>query len=117
MAGGADLFDLNQERIAVAVERDILDLLHMAAGLAFHPELPARAAPEIGLAGFDGFFKRSAVHPGHHQDAARFLFLNDGGNQSVRVEFQLVVKAHKLKAYRAINLANLNQTTTKNFWE
>src|SRR5439155_3408617 len=115
MTGGADLFDLDQERVAVAVERDVLDLLYMAAGLAFHPELPARAAPEMGLAGFDGFFKRSAVHPGHHQNAARFLFLNNGGDQARRVEFQLVVKAHKLKAYRANNLANLKQTTTKNF--
>src|SRR5207249_10718603 len=115
MTGGADLFDLNQERVAVAVERDVLDLLHMAASLAFHPELPARAAPEIGLAGFDGFFKRSAVHPGHHQNAARFLFLNNGGNQAVRVEFQLVVKAHGC-LMRAEKVTKFARRTMKKFW-
>src|ERR1051326_8822403 len=94
MTGGTDLFDLDQQRVAVAVEGDFLDRLRVAAGFAFHPEFLARAAPEIGPAGFDGLFQRRPVHPGHHQDAAGGLFLNDRRDQPVRIEFQMFVKVH-----------------------
>ena len=96
VAGRADLVHLDQQCIAVAIERDVLDRLRVAALLAFHPEFLARTAPEMRLAGFNGFFERGAVHPRHHHDAAGFLFLNDGWNQAVRIKFQFVVKAHGL---------------------
>ena len=90
----AGLLDLDQQRIAVAIERDVLHLLRVAAGLALHPELLARAAPEMRLARCDGGFERSAVHPGHHQHATGFLFLDDGRDQPVPVKFQFIVKTH-----------------------
>src|SRR4051794_40182509 len=45
VTGGALLFDLNQQGVAVAIERDVFDVLGVAAGLAFHPIFLARAAP------------------------------------------------------------------------
>ena len=41
-----------------------------------------------------GFFQRRAVHPRHHQHAAGLLLLNDGRDQAVGVELQLIVKTH-----------------------
>ena len=94
VTGCADLFDLNEQRVAVAIERDVLHRLGVAAGLAFHPEFLAGAAPEMSPAGRDCFFQRGAVHPRHHQHAAGGLFLDDGRDQAVGIKFQLVVKTH-----------------------
>ena len=87
MTGGADLFDLNQKRVTIAIKSDLLHVLSMSAGLAFHPKFLARAAPEMGLAGFDGLFQGSAIHPGHHQHLPGRVILDDGRNQTVAREF------------------------------
>jgi hypothetical protein len=92
VAGRPGLFDLDEQDIAVTIEGNVPNLLHVPAGLAFHPEFLARPAPEVRLAGGDGLFQGGAVHPRHHQDAPGFLFLDNGGNQAVVVKFQLVVK-------------------------
>jgi hypothetical protein len=94
VARRAGLLNLNEQHIAVAIERDVLDGLRVAAFLALHPVFLAGAAPEMRLARDDGAFERRAVHPRHHHHAAGFLFLNDRGNQTVRIKFQFVVKAH-----------------------
>ncbi len=94
VARRAGLLDLDEQHVAVAIERDVLDGLCVAAFFAFHPEFLARAAPEMRLAGGNGFFQRRAVHPREHQHAAGFLLLNNRGNQSLRIKFQFVVKAH-----------------------
>ena len=91
----AGLFDLDEQHVAVAIERDVLDGLRVAAFFAFHPEFPARAAPEMGLAGGDGGFERGAVHPGHHEDATGAVLLDDGGDEAIGIEFQLLVKVHQ----------------------
>ena len=87
MARHAGLLDLDEQHIAVAIERDVLDGLRVAAFLALHPEFLARTAPEMRLAGGDGFFQRRAVHPREHQHAPGLVFLHDGGNQTVGVKF------------------------------
>jgi hypothetical protein len=109
VARGAGLLHLNQKTVAVAVKGDVLDGLRVAAFFAFHPKFLPRAAPEMRLAGGDGAFEGSAVHPCHHHDAAGFLLLNDCGNQSLRVEFQFFVKTHTeiLTANRAGNKAGI----------
>ena len=38
MAGGADLFYFDKEGILVAIDTDALDVLDVAASLAFHPK-------------------------------------------------------------------------------
>src|SRR5205823_15127199 len=75
MAGSADLFDLNEKSVPVAIEGDVLHGLDVAAGLAFHPKFLAGAAPKMGFAGSDRLLQGSAIHPGHHQDAAGGLLL------------------------------------------
>src|SRR5271165_1799196 len=56
----------------------------MAARFALKPELFARPAPEMHQTGLEGFRKRLAVHPTHHQDSAwRCRFANDCGDQSI----------------------------------
>ena len=94
MAGRADLFHLDQQRVAIAIKRHIFDRLRVPARFAFHPKFLARAAPEMRLARRDGLLQRRAVHPRHHQHAAGFLFLDDRWNQTVAVKFQLIVKTH-----------------------
>lgn len=87
VARRAGLLDLDEQHVAVAIERDVLDGLRVTAFLALHPEFLARAAPEMRPAGGDGFFQRRAVHPREHHDALGFVFLDDRGNQTVGVKF------------------------------
>ncbi len=82
MAGRSHLNDLRQHGVAVAVNRERLDILHMPAGFSLHPErLPAPR--EIG---HPPRIKRPAetllVHPRHHQDFVRARVLHDARNQS-----------------------------------
>src|SRR5512138_3312945 len=42
-----------------------------------------------------------------------FMFLDNGRNQSIRVKFQLVIKAHTRRLTRS-NLANPDESTRKN---
>src|SRR5271165_208149 len=56
----------------------------MAARFALKPQLFARSAPEMHQTGLEGFRKRLAVHPTHHQDSAwRGRFAHDCGDQSI----------------------------------
>src|ERR1035437_2312815 len=71
VARRAGLLNLNEQHVAVAIERDVLDGLRVAAFLALHPEFLARAAPKMRPARGDGAFERRAVHPRHHHHAAR----------------------------------------------
>src|ERR1022692_381444 len=57
VAGRADLFHFNQQRVAVAIKRDVFHGLRMAAALALHPEFLTRPAPKMRLASINGFFE------------------------------------------------------------
>src|SRR6476661_2552707 len=46
VARGADLVDPHEERIAVAVQRNSADTLHVAAGVTLAPVLATAARPE-----------------------------------------------------------------------
>lgn len=46
----------------------------------------------MGLARLDGALQGGAVHPRHHQDPTRRCLLDDGWDQPVFGEFQLVKK-------------------------
>ena len=94
VTGRAFLFDLDEQHVAVAIERNVTHGLGVAAFLALHPVFLARTAPEMRLAGGDGAFERGAVHPCHHHHAAGCVFLDDRGDQAVGVKLQLVVETH-----------------------
>src|SRR6185369_9236018 len=53
VTSGADLFDLDQKRVSIAIERDVLDRLDMTARFALHPELFPRSAPKVGFSSFN----------------------------------------------------------------
>src|SRR5690242_13030838 len=56
----------------------------MAARFALKPELLARPAPEMHQTGLEGFSKRLAIHPAHHQDSTwRGRFAHNCGDQSI----------------------------------
>src|SRR5581483_5653563 len=64
MAGGAaDLVDLEQDGVGVAVDVDLLDDLHIAALFTLAPELAAAAAEIDGPAGALRLCEGLAVHP------------------------------------------------------
>jgi len=109
VAGGADLLDLDEQRVAIAIERNVFDGLGVAAFLAFHPEFLTGAAPKMRFARGNGFFERSAIHPRHHQDATGAGFLHDGGNEALGVKFQFVVKGHFSSAQSKRKLKELNE--------
>ena len=73
----ADLLDLEQDRVGVAVDEDLAHVLQMAGGLALHPELAARRAPVGGAAGLERVPPGLAVHVGDHQDLAGRGVLRD----------------------------------------
>lgn len=94
VAGAGFLFDLEEEDVLVAVHEPANDALGVATGLAFEPELAARAAPVGHEALLEGHHERFAVHPGEHEHATgRALgagsFLDDHGNQPVGGEFKI----------------------------
>ena len=53
--GSADLFDLENDRIEVAVDINFLDFLDISGFLAFSPEFLTGAGPVGGVAGLQGF--------------------------------------------------------------
>ena len=94
VAGGALLVDQNGQGITVAVGGDGYNVLHIAGGLALAPQFLTGTAPEAGTALLHGDFQALAVHIGHGQHILGDGVHNDGGNQSVFVEFQLIDGYH-----------------------
>ncbi|HEX6777964.1 MAG TPA: hypothetical protein VF099_07155 [Ktedonobacterales bacterium] len=87
MAGGiAALVNAQQQAVVFAVDVQGDDLLHMAGGFAFLPELLARTAPEVDQARLQGALKRFLVHKRQHQDIVGGIFLHDHGNQPIAVK-------------------------------
>src|SRR5689334_12879226 len=79
----ADLVDLQQERVVVAIDKRVLDFLKISRLLAFEPRAFAGAAVIMRLAGFLGFFPRFLVHVGDHQHFTRLMVLHDHRHQAV----------------------------------
>lgn len=82
MAGGADLANAEQDRITVAIDASLDQLLGMTAGISFAPEAFAAAAVIGHAAGFQGGVPSFFVHPRQHQDRAVFGILGDGRQQT-----------------------------------
>ena len=92
MAGyPADLFDLEEQGVAVAIDKDTAYPLHMPAGLAFDPDAPPASAPVRHAARLQGLFERLRVHVGDHEHSARMHILYYGRDQPP------VVKAHSVE--------------------
>lgn len=82
-SGTANLFDLEQNRIGVAVDIDFSHMLHMAARFPLLPEPTAAAAVVDRLASGKRLPPGCAVHVGKHQHFAAGNVLGDRGNEGL----------------------------------
>src|SRR5581483_2666484 len=98
VAGGPGRFDERDDRVRVAVVAQALNALHVAGALALVPELLARAAPEVRLAGLARPLQRLLVHVGEREHLACAGVLDDAGDESVLVEGDVWVQAGKCMA-------------------
>src|SRR5690349_19192109 len=90
VAGGADLVDAHEQRVAVAVERHRLDALVVAARVPLAPVLLTAARPEGHAALGEGPAQRLVVHPAEHQHLAAVVLLDDRGDQAMGVALEAV---------------------------
>ena len=81
-----NLFHAEQNNIAVAVQTQVADMLHMAGFLAFAPQALAGTRPVHGTAGADGLLQGLLIHPGDHQDLARGLVLRNRRDQTLFIK-------------------------------
>src|SRR3954447_19823440 len=81
-AGG---LDEGEQRVAVAVEPQRLDRLDVAARRALVPQLVARAAPEVQLAGLARLRHRLGVGVGEGEDLSRAPVLHDDRDEAALV--------------------------------
>src|SRR5256884_1538020 len=72
-----------QYRVAIAVHADVFDGLRVPGGRALLPQLAARAAAVVGLAGRARPLQGLAVGVRHHQHLARERALRDDGDESI----------------------------------
>src|SRR5262249_29647579 len=89
----ADLLDLQQHHVFVAIEPDRPHALHVAGLLPFAPELSARARPVVCLAGLRRPAERFAVHPRDREDPAARDLLRHRGHEAVVRPVHLVEPA------------------------
>src|SRR5579872_679304 len=97
VAGHTFLIDQQQQRVAIAIDTQLLQMLHLARCLSLPPECPAAAA-EVAHATRGQCLRHGlAIHPCQHQHLAGVMLLRNGGNQAAAVEpdgFKDVVFAH-----------------------
>src|SRR3954447_1647418 len=82
VTGRPGRLDQRQHRVVVAVEAQGLDRLRVAGGRALVPELVARAAEQVQLAGLARAAQRLLVHVREREDLARAPILNDAGHEA-----------------------------------
>src|SRR5579859_109930 len=99
MASDALLVDLQQQRVAVAIDQETLQSLDLARALALAPQAPARARPIADTAGAQGLGHCLGIHPGHHQYLAGIVLLGDGGDQAGPVELDGVQDRRGIDAH------------------
>ena len=83
MAGDTDLFDLQEDGIAIAVDQNLFDELIVAAFFSLTPEAASAAAEIDRSPSFQRFLIRLFVHPGQHQHGAGGGILSDRREQAV----------------------------------
>src|SRR5208337_5446383 len=79
----ADLLHEQEQGVAVAVDANLLDELHVAALLALAPELVPASREVHGPARSQGLVERILVHEGVHEDVSGLEVLGDRPDQSL----------------------------------
>ena len=80
--GSADLLDLEDHSIFIAVNEDLVDDLDVAGAFALVPQLLAGAGEVDTVTGFQSFVPGLFVDVGEHEDLSGLVILGDGGNQT-----------------------------------
>jgi hypothetical protein len=80
VARATDLAGLDQKHIAIAVDRDRLNVLYMPRRRPFVPVRAAGARVKMRLPSRQRIPQGRFVHPGQHQNLAIFRVLNDSRN-------------------------------------
>ena len=88
MAGGTHLVDLNQNRIAITIQRQGLHILHMAGRVPLTPVFLTGARPERHATGRQRAPQRLVVHVADHQHFFGVELLDDGCHQSFIVPLE-----------------------------
>ena len=102
MAGRTARFDLNEDSILIAIETHLHDLLRVAGGFAFVPELLPASAPEICFTLLEGELKRFFIHECDRQHFTGACVLDDGGNQTIGAKFGVFQNAvHRITTPRS----------------
>lgn len=87
MAGpAASLFNVENDRILIAVGAHFDDFLDLAGGGSFVPDFLPRARPIHGLAFFEREAQGFAIHPREHQGFAGMGIDRHGGEQAVFIK-------------------------------
>ena len=94
MAGGANLLDLKEHAVLVAVKRNAFDFLHMPARFALLPKALSRTAPIVRIARFQRLLKGLFVHICLHEHVAALCVLRDGADEPALVEFDIHLILH-----------------------
>ena len=88
----------DQERVTIAIRRDVLHNQSMPGRLALEPKLIARSTEKRHETTLNRLAKRLVVHEADHQDAMGLMVLNDCGNQSAllaEIEFHSSIPTKK----------------------
>ncbi len=78
-------FDLEQQRIVVAIGRSLNHPQPVAAGLALHPQLLPRPAPECDKTRLERLRIARFIQEAEHQHLARLRILDDPRNQAIHL--------------------------------
>ncbi len=84
VTGGANLIDLQQQRVAIAIEPERHQMLDMPGCFALAPQRPAGTRPIGHPARRQSLAQRVAVHPGQHQNLAAAAPLGNGRRKAGR---------------------------------
>ena len=88
VAGGARFYHFHHQGVRVAVGGDGHHPLHVAAGLAFAPDLLTAPAPEDRAALRNGQRQRLGVHVREGENLFGVVVLHDGRDQAFFIKFQ-----------------------------
>ena len=97
MARRADLGNLGEDGILVAVRREGFHILEMSACLAFHPKFIPASAVVSHFTCFQCHIIRFLVHICHHQHFVGLIILHDHSHMPVAVQLKLFPWNRRIK--------------------
>jgi len=110
--GSADLLDLQENRVPVAIDIDGMDTLDVAALFALPPEFFSAAAVVNRPTGLQRLAITLPIHVGHHQHQARLGVLGDSRKQPAAL-FKI---GFSLRVFAALRHGDATPKVVVLFW-